>query len=223
MGYYRRAKNLHKTAKILQAKYRGKVPDDYETLSSLPGIGPYTTAAVLSLAYGKPYPVIDANVRRILMRLKRYKHKSDSKHDKILLSFIRPYLPEERMGEFNQALMELGAMVCTPKNPVCLICPITDFCSAYQYGEQEIIPLPLKKSSQKIEAVVGIIRKEDKFLIQKRPSSGLLADLWEFPGGKRRPEETLIEALKREIKEETGMDVIAADYMITVDLSLIHI
>lgn len=217
LGYYRRAINLHKTAKIIQAEHRGKVPDDYETLSSLPGIGPYTTAAVLSLAYSKPYPVIDANVRRILMRLKRFKHNSDSKHDKLLLSFMQPYLPEEGMGKFNQALMELGAMVCTPKNPACLICPITDFCSAYKSGEQEIIPLPKKKFSQKIEAVVGIIRKDDKILIQKRPSSGLLADLWEFPGGKRPPEETLIEALKREIKEETGMDVIAANYLITVD------
>jgi len=217
LGYYRRAKNLHKTAKMIQVKYRGKIPDDYKTLSLLPGIGPYTTAAVLSMAYNKPYPVIDANVRRILMRLNRFKHISDSKQDKILLSFIQPYLPEEGMGQFNQALMELGAMVCTPKNPVCLTCPITDFCAAYKFGEQEVIPLPKKKSSQKIEAVVGIIRKADKFLIQKRPSSGLLADLWEFPGGKRQPEETLIEALKREIKEETGMDVIAADHMITVD------
>jgi len=217
LGYYQRAKNLHKTAKIIQEKYGGKVPDDYETLSSLPGIGPYTTAAVLSLAYGKAYPVIDANVRRILMRLKRYKHKSDSKHDKTLLSFIQPHLPEEGMGEFNQAMMELGAVVCTPKNPACLICPITDFCSAYQYGEQEIIPLPKKRFFQKIEAVVGIIRKDDKFLIQKRSASGLLADLWEFPGGKRLPEETQVETLIREIKEEIGMDVIAANYLTTVN------
>jgi A/G-specific adenine glycosylase len=217
LGYYQRAKNLHKTAKIIQAKYRGEVPDDYEMLSSLPGIGPYTTAAVLSLAYGKAHQVIDANVRRILMRLKRYKYKSDSKHDKTLLSFIQPFLPEEGMGEFNQAMMELGAVVCTPKNPACLLCPITDFCSAYQYGEQEIIPLPKKKFSHKIEAVVGIIRKDDKFLIQKRPASGLLADLWEFPGGKRRPEETQVEALVREIKEEIGMDVIAANFLTMVE------
>ena len=219
LGYYQRAKNLHKTAKIIQAEYEGKIPDDYETLSSLPGIGPYTTAAVLSMAYNKSYPVIDANVRRILMRLNRYKHKSDSKHDKILLSFIHPYLPEEGMGEFNQALMELGAVVCTPKNPACLTCPITDFCCAYQYGEQEIIPLPKKKSSQKIEAVVGIIRKDLKFLIQKRPASGLLADLWEFPGGKRRPEESRVETLVREIKEEIGMDVTEANHLTTVDHS----
>jgi A/G-specific adenine glycosylase len=222
LGYYQRAKNLHAAAKIIQEKYAGKIPDDHKTLSSLPGLGPYTTAAVLSLAYDKPYPVIDANIRKILMRLKNYKHEPDPKLDKKLLSFIRPYLPEQGMGEFNQALMELGAIVCTPKNPACLRCPIIDFCSSYKKGEQEIIPIPKKKASMKIEAVVGIIKKEEKFLIQKRPPHGLLADLWEFPGGKRKPNETLIETLHREIKEELKKDVKEENYLITVDHAYTH-
>lgn len=222
LGYYQRAKNLHAAAKIIHKKYDGKVPDDYETLTSLPGIGPYTTAAVLSLAYDKSYPVIDANIRRILMRLKRHKDKPDPKHDKKLMLFIRPYFPKNGMGEFNQALMELGATVCTPKNPACLKCPIIYFCSSYQKGEQEIIPVPKKKFSKKIEAVVGVIRKEDTFLIQKRPASGLLADLWEFPGGKRRPNETIIETLHREIKEELNRDVTGERYLTTVNHAYTH-
>jgi len=217
LGYYLRAKNLHKTAQIIQKKYRGKVPDDYESLSSLPGIGPYTASAVLSLAYDKSYPVIDANVRRVLMRLKRYKQKPDPKLDKELLLFIQPYLPKSGMGEFNQALMELGATVCTSKNPACLNCPITNFCAAYKKGEQEIIPLPKNNISKKIEAVVGIIKKDDRFLIQKRPASGLLADLWEFPGGKRKDSESVLETLHREIKEETNLKVTGERYLTAVN------
>ncbi|MBN2246189.1 MAG: (deoxy)nucleoside triphosphate pyrophosphohydrolase, partial [Candidatus Aminicenantes bacterium] len=104
----------------------------------------------------------------------------------------------------------------------CLKCPIIDFCSSYVKGEQEIIPIPKKKASVKIEAVVGIIRNAEKFLIQKRPAHGLLADLWEFPGGKRKPGETLIQTLHREIKEELNRGVKEENYLITVDHAYTH-
>jgi len=215
LGYYQRAKNLHKASQIIKEKFEGQIPSDYDELKKLSGVGPYTTAAVLSFAFDKSYPVVDANVRRVIMRLRRIQHQ-DSANDKVLISFLESYLPQKKSGFFNQALMELGALVCRPKNPRCLLCPITEYCKAYQAGEQEVIPPPKLRNYQKIEAVIGIIWKNDKLLIQKRPSKGLLADLWEFPGGKRVPGESLEQALDREIKEELSAEVAEKNFLAKV-------
>jgi len=207
LGYYQRAKNLHKASRILMEKYKGKIPSDYEELIKLPGFGPYTTAAVLSIAYNKLFPVIDANVRRVWMRLMGMAKESTPKVDKAIQTFMQPYLSPQKMGQFNQAVMELGSLVCRPKNPLCLLCPLQDHCKAFLLGEQEIIPRPQKRNTRKIEAVIGIMEKRGKYLIQKRPPQGLLSDLWEFPGGKRRKDETLEQALRREIREELGAEI----------------
>jgi A/G-specific adenine glycosylase len=217
LGYYQRAKNLHQASKIIVERHGGRIPQNYQELKSIPGFGPYTTAAVLSFAFDKPYPVMDANIRRVCMRLIRMHRKASPKNDKELLHFITPLLPQKNMGIFNQALMELGSLVCKPKNPLCLLCPISEYCDSFKKGEQEIIPHPKKRKYNKIEAVVGIIKKQGKYLIQKRPSKGLLADLWEFPGGKIRANEKPEEALKREIKEELGTDVSPGELLITVE------
>jgi A/G-specific adenine glycosylase len=216
LGYYRRAKNLHQAAKIVVTNFDGKIPQNYDDLKSLPGFGPYTTAAVLSIAFDKPYLTIDANVRRILMRLTNLSQKATSNMDKELNSTFSPCLPEKHVGMFNQALMELGSLVCRSKNPLCLVCPVLDFCGAYETGEQEFIPIPEKRSYKKIQAVIGIIENNGKFLIQKRPSTGLLADLWEFPGGKIEKSETAELALKREIKEELGTEIRSAKFLTKV-------
>jgi A/G-specific adenine glycosylase len=216
LGYYQRAKNLHRASKIIVNHYGGRIPQNYEELRRLPGFGDYTTAAVLSFAFDKRYPFLDANIRRVLMRLAGLQDEAHTKNDKFLLEFLIPYLPQKNVGLFNQGLMELGALVCKAKNPLCLLCPIPSFCKAYKEGLQEVIPRPRKRNYQKIEAVVGILRKNQKYLIQKRPSSGLLADLWEFPGGKRKDGETLEEALRREIKEELGADVRKEKFLIKV-------
>lgn len=207
LGYYQRAKNLHRSARILLEKHEGKIPEDYEELIKLPGFGPYTTAAVLSIAYGKPFPVIDANVRRVWMRIMGMRKESNPKLDKDILQFMKSYLPKAKMGIFNQAVMEMGSLVCRPKSPLCLLCPVQEYCKAFTMGEQEIIPRPQKRSYRKIEAVIGVMEKQGKYLIQKRPPSGLLSDLWEFPGGKRQKNETLEQALHREIKEELGVEI----------------
>lgn len=217
LGYYQRAKNLHAASRIIMEKFKGRIPQDYKALKELPGFGPYITAAVLSLAYDKPFPVVDANVRRVLMRLKGTQGETDPKNDKALLDFLSGYFPEKKPGIFNQAMMELGALVCRPKNPSCLLCPLNDYCQAFKNGEQEVIPLPKKMNYRRIEAVVAIIRKNGKFLIQKRPSKGLLADLWEFPGGKKKSGETLEEALHREIKEELRTDLQSEKFLIRVN------
>jgi len=219
LGYYQRAKNLHQASKIIMTTYDGRMPEKYDDLKSLPGFGPYTTAAVLSIAFDKPYPTIDANIRRVLMRLLKLPRYAVSSIDNELLHAFSPLLPQKRMGIFNQALMELGSLVCRSKNPLCLLCPLLDFCGAYKAGEQEVIPIPAKRSYKKIEAVIGIIEKKGKFLIQKRPSKGLLADLWEFPGGKIEVGETAEKALKREIKEEIGAEIYEEQFLTSVQHS----
>jgi A/G-specific adenine glycosylase len=216
LGYYQRARNLHRSAKILIQKYGGKLPDGYEELRGLPGFGPYSTAAVLSIAFDQPYPVVDANVRRVLMRILGIRGEAGAERDKILLDRLIPHFPKKYAGTFNQALMELGALVCKPRNPLCLLCPVQTFCLAFERGEQEVIPRPKKRTYHKIEAVVAIIRKDGKILLQKRPPSGLLAGLWEFPGGKKKAGEGLKAALAREIREELGVEVKQAKFLMIV-------
>lgn len=207
LGYYHRARNLRRAAQVICRKHGGLVPNRYEDLIALPGVGLYTAAAVLSIAFGQSYPVLDANVRRVAMRLYAVPGRTDSRVDDFLMNRILSLSPPRNGGDFNQAMMELGALVCRPSNPACLLCPVQGFCLAYQRGEQEVIPPPKQRSYQRIEAVVGIINRGGRYLIQRRPPQGLLAGLWEFPGGKREKGESLRQALRRELKEELGVRV----------------
>jgi A/G-specific adenine glycosylase len=207
LGYYERARNLHLAARVMCRENNGRVPDRYEDLIALPGIGPYIAAAILSIAYGRPCPVLDANVRRVAMRLAGISGQPGPRPDRILLERLRTIFPERNGGEFNQAMMELGALLCRPRNPSCLLCPLQCFCLAFKRGEQEVSPTPKKRNFQKIETVVGIIRDGRRYLIQRRPLHGLLAGLWEFPGGKREKGETLRNALRRELREELAAEV----------------
>jgi A/G-specific adenine glycosylase len=216
LGYYARARNLRAAARIIVAEHGGLFPRDRKIVRGLPGFGPYTTAAVLSLAFGEPLPVIDANVRRVVMRLARMRGKAVSGKDAAILDHLRTVFPPKRPGAFNQAMMELGALICRPRSPQCLLCPVAGSCAAYEAGEQEVIPAAAKRSGRKIEAVVAVIERDGKLLVQKRPSAGLLAGLWEFPGGKREPGESLEEALAREVREELGVEVRKARLLVTV-------
>jgi A/G-specific adenine glycosylase len=207
LGYYRRAENLHRAAQAIVKEHQGRVPREEDVLRRLPGFGPYTTAAVLSLAFGKPVPLVDANVRRVVMRLLGIEGHADPKLDATLLAFLRKVLPVARPGDFNQALMELGALVCRSRNPQCLTCPVRSSCRAAREGLQEIIPRPKKLSLEKLEVVVAVIERNGRFLVQERPPGGLLAGLWEFPGGKVEPGESLSAALRREVREELGAEI----------------
>jgi A/G-specific adenine glycosylase len=219
LGYYKRAKNLHKSAKLIMECCEGQIPQDYEVLKKLPGFGPYTTSAVLSFAFNRHHIVIDANVRRIVMRLMNLSSEADPKKDKELKQHLVTYAPSRGTSLFNQAMMELGALVCRPKNPLCLLCPIIDFCSAYKKGTQEVIPKPRKRKYKRIETVIGIIKDRERYLIQKRPSAGLLGDLWEFPGGKKKKGETLRNALQREIREELKAEIDVGKFLTKVQHS----
>ncbi len=207
LGYYQRAANLHRAARTIVSDHGGKVPRHEAVLRRLPGFGPYTTAAVLSLAYGKPLPVVDANVRRVVMRLLGTSGTADLKRDKDVRAFLDTVFPEDRPGDFNQAMMELGALLCRGRNPQCLACPVRSSCRAAREGIQEIIPKPKKLTIEKLEVVVAVIERNGRFLLQERPAGGLLAGLWEFPGGKVEPGESLAAALRREIREELGAEI----------------
>ncbi len=205
LGYYQRAKNIHRSAQIIVEQYDGRIPSDPEILQKLPGFGPYTTGAVSSIAFDLRHPIIDANVRRVFMRQLAIRGSAAPSTDVQIREFLNQIMPETGNNIFNQALMEIGALICRARNPLCAMCPIRETCEAYRQGIQEIIPPPRKTILKNVDAVVAVIEKDGEYLIQKRSSKGLLADLWEFPGGKIEKGESPEQALAREIKEELGV------------------
>ena len=216
LGYYQRARNLHAAAREIVDVHRGKLPADHDVLMRLPGFGPYTAAAVASLAFDKPYPVVDANVRRVMMRILHLPGEANGRHDKAIDAALARLMDRRSPGTFNQAMMELGALICRPRTPLCAACPLPDLCLAYERGEQEVIPKPKERITKKAKAVVGIIRKGSRVLIQQRPAKGLFAGLWEFPGGKVERDETLEQALARELREELDAGMKEARFLLEV-------
>lgn len=181
LGYYTRAKNLLKCAKTLAENYEGVFPSSHKTALTLPGIGPYTAGAILSIAYDQKVPAVDGNVMRVISRL--YALHEDiavSKTRKLIEEIVQKLIPENA-GDFNQGLMELGALVCTPQNPKCSQCPLADECSAQAFGLQNQLPVKTKKTaSQTIETAAGILRRGGRYLVIKN-HEGLLSGLWGFP------------------------------------------
>lgn len=209
LGYYARARNLHQAAKIISDNYHNKFPREYKEILALPGIGKYTAGAIGSIAFELRVPILDGNVIRVLTRMAGI--EQDPKLPTInrqLWSLSESLLPEKRIGDFNQSLMELGATLCLPQNPDCKMCPLLTNCQAF--AEEMTAIIPFRKKPRKLPhhiIAAGIIRKKGKILISQRPLKGLLGGLWEFPGGKQEPGETLQECLKRELKEELGIKV----------------
>ncbi len=209
LGYYCRARNIQRTARILIREYHGEVPTSYKALRDLPGIGPYTAAAILSLAFNQDYPVVDGNVKRVFARLFDIR---SALRERRSLRFIeetaRAILPKGNARNFNQAIMELGAVVCTPRNPLCPACPIGKECRSRILGVAAQRPVPSPpKSSTSLQVAVGLLISNEKIFIQKRPPGGLMPGLWEFPGGKVRAGETPEDALVREFLEELEVRV----------------
>ena len=183
LGYYRRAKNLHETAKLIVKNYAGRFPSEPEAIYSLSGIGKYTGGAILSIAFGKQAPILDGNVARILSRIFALNDPVDTpKGLKKLWELAALLLPEKNPGDFNQSMMELGATLCLPQEPACLICPVSGFCQARQTGTEQDYPRKSGKTKiKKVRAACAVVRHGGRLLITQRPDNGLWAHLWEFP------------------------------------------
>ena len=218
LGYYSRARNLHRAANIVTQEFGGQVPDTVEPLSQLPGIGRYTAGAVLSIAFGKRAPVLDGNVKRVLSRwFCISENGATATSQQRLWKIAESVLPNRNVGAFNQALMELGATVCLPKNPVCLFCPVKSDCEANRQNRQGEFPqAKAKRVSKKIEVSAAVIWRRDRVFIQQRPQKGLMGGLWEFPGGKREKNETPEACLAREIREELGVVIEVGEKLMIV-------
>ncbi|MFP4298310.1 MAG: A/G-specific adenine glycosylase [Spirulinaceae cyanobacterium] len=223
LGYYARGRNLHKAAQKVVKDFNKQIPDDLEAILTLPGIGRTTAGGILSAAFNQPVSILDGNVKRVLARivaLSTPPNKALTQLWQISDTLIDPEHPRD----FNQAIMDLGATLCTPKNPSCLLCPWRNFCQAYQQNLQTQIPM--KEASNPIphkKIGVAVIRDEKgKILIDRRLEEGLLGGLWEFPGGKIEPGETIQDCIKREIKEEIGIDIAVEDHLITINHAYTH-
>ena len=184
LGYYSRVRNLHAAVREVKESYGGIVPNTPEEISRLKGVGPYTAGAILSIAYGLPEPAVDGNVMRVLSRiLEIYDDIAKPATRKVFEQAVRELIDHEHTSEFNQALMELGALICTPTKPACLLCPVRDHCQAFEQGLQEKLPVKTKAKKTKTVHLSAVVLTDTsgRMVIQKRPSTGLLAGLWEFP------------------------------------------
>lgn len=183
LGYYSRAGNLKKGAIFCTEHFGGELPIDYQQLLSIPGIGPYTAGAISSLAFGLSEPAVDGNVIRVFARLYAlFIYPQDTKARSRVAELVREMLPADQAGDFNEAVMDLGASICIPGNPSCSICPLSAYCEAFLIGRQN--ELPLRKPKKEIPVIpytIVVLRKGAELFVRQRPESGLLANLFEFP------------------------------------------
>ncbi|MBI2985292.1 MAG: A/G-specific adenine glycosylase [Deltaproteobacteria bacterium] len=194
LGYYRRAENLKRAARIMTRGHGGKIAREFDALRALPGIGPYTAGALMSIAFNRPYPALDGNARRVLTRL------FGAKGEKELHTIASRLVACARPGQWNQALMELGATICVAQDPRCPLCPLRRFCAAW--GSRRSLrkkPFVTKPSVEKVQWPLVVIQKKQKVLLRRRPAAALLGGLWEVPGGERKKGESLTAALTRHL------------------------
>lgn len=214
LGYYARARNLHACAKALIEKHGGRIPQEYEALRALPGLGPYTAGAIRSIAFNKPQAAVDANVKRVLARLFDWDKTLDSRESaEFFEGACAELTPPEHARDFTQALMEFGALVCG-KRPKCEACPVREYCQAFDLGVVGDRPLPRKsKDVTLLNVVTGVLLHRGRIFIQKRLPEGAWGGLWEFPGGRIEPGEDSADALVREYEEETGFAVAPLEHI----------
>ena len=183
LGYYNRARNLQKAARVIETHYGGSFPSRYEDIRTLPGIGPYTAGAIASICFNLPHAAVDGNVLRIITRMTANDAPIDRAQTKNeIAKKLEQIYPKEHCGQFTQALMELGATICTPKSPKCAVCPAKDFCRAYASATVQKYPVKLPKKEKRLEErTVFLLQCADRYALTKRTEGGLLAGLWQLP------------------------------------------
>jgi A/G-specific adenine glycosylase len=193
LGYYARARNLLKASRLVLKERGGIIPSNPEELKSLPGIGRYTAAAIASMAFGADVATLDGNIKRVFARVFNISTAVNTSSGEIILwQTATLHLPKGRAGDYNQALMDLGATICLPKNPLCLECPLLDLCEAHRKGLQDDLPVATSKPVVPIRVkVAAVILRGEKVLLRQRPVNGLLGGMWGFPAGEVQTDPTL--------------------------------
>jgi A/G-specific adenine glycosylase len=225
LGYYSRARNLHAAAREIAARWQCRLPHQRKELLALPGVGEYTADAILSIAFAKPVAAVDGNVSRVISRLFALRKPLGSPESRNrILDLANHLLSKKHPGHFNQAMMDLGATLCTPRTPACVSCPLRGLCQANDLGLQEQLPVAKKKRalSQKHMTAAILFDQKERVLLVRRPASGLLGGLWKFPGGERRKEEDAEEALARTVREELDLHVRAVKAIASVRHTYTH-
>ena len=220
LGYYSRARRLQEAAQLITAT---AWPTDLEGWMALPGIGRTTAASILSSAWNAPEPILDGNVKRLLARLQAHP-RSPARDQALFWRWSEALLDRGRARDFNQALMDLGATVCTPRQPSCGRCPWSEACAAYAAGDPNLWPVTDARKPLPFQVIgVGVVLNADgAVLIDQRLEEGLLGGLWEFPGGKQEPDESIEDCIRRELREELAIEVEVGDALITVEHAYSH-
>ncbi len=224
LGYYARARHLHRLAQQVCSEHGGLLPTDASALRRLPGVGEYTVGAILSLVFGRDAIAVDGNSRRVLSRLTGLRVDPTKGEGKLRITQIaESLLPSGQAADFNQALMDLGAAICLPRQPHCSLCPLQSACQAQRDNLQAQLPVrPVAKTLPHYDIGVGLIWHHERLLIARRPPKGLLGGLWEFPGGKCEQGESLPECVLREIREELNIEVEVGQPMTVVKHAYTH-
>ncbi|MFZ2488756.1 MAG: A/G-specific adenine glycosylase [Anaerolineae bacterium] len=230
LGYYSRARNIHKAARLIVEQHNGHLPTQRSALLALPGIGRYTAGALLSIAFGQRAAALDGNIKRVLARVYDVdgvlgQGTTEARLWQLAEALVAVAEPAQA-GPINEALMDLGATVCLPQAPRCLMCPLYELCLARQRGTQEERPVRApRKPLPHLDVSAAVLRRPghpEQFLIAQRPLEGMLGGLWEFPGGKQQPGETLPECLRREMMEELAVEVAVGQHLVSIKHAYTH-
>jgi A/G-specific adenine glycosylase len=222
LGYYARARNFRRACIQVMEKHGGVIPQSIQEFQALPGVGKYIAAAFYSIVHGHPVPVVDANVRRVASRLMALE-KPPQEMTSEIEAFLQAQMGNERSGDFNQAMMELGETICKTRHPLCDSCPLREECIAFRKNAVDQFPKKLaRKKKPHYQIAVGVIWRKQKILISKRKPEGLLGGLWEFPGGKILPGESAESCIVREIKEELDIGIAVKTFIGNINHAYTH-
>lgn len=224
LGYYARARNLHRAARMVVREFDGELPSDNCELRKLPGLGAYAAAAVASIAFGRAVPAVDGNVLRVVARFQGLDQDVRSARvRREAAGWVSAAMAVCPPATVTQAVMELGALICVPRTPLCSQCPIASFCAALRWERTHQLPVRTpRRTVPHLTVAVAVIPRNRRFLIARRPEEAMLGGLWEFPGGKQEPGESLEQTVVREVREETGLDVAVQRLLGTVQHAYSH-